>query len=129
MANITLMSENNAESIEADMTINDLGNCIEIVIANDIFNIEAIDEYPFFALIKIRQQLESKGYFILVNGCRINVYPSGMQYSTFTAYELELGKPAIKTVDIFESFSNPKYVATVKDQERFFYKWVGSIGG
>lgn len=126
---ITLVSKDRLKTIEASMTINDMGNSIEIIITNDTFHIEAIDEYPFFALAKIRQELESKGYYIIINGSRRNVYPSGMQYNAFSAYELELGEPAINTVNIFDSINSLEEVVTVKEQEEYFCKWVESLGG
>ncbi|SRR5690554_4121920 len=127
MENIILISKDSAKTIEANMTINDRGSSIEIIVANDAFCIEASDEYPFSALAKIRQELELKGYYILVNGSRYNVYPSGMQYNTFNAYELELGKPATKTVNIFDRINSSKEVTTVKEQEEYFYKWIESL--
>ncbi len=126
---ITLVSKDRLKTIEASMTINDMGNSIGIIITNDTFHIEAIDEYPFFALAKIRQELESKGYYILINGSRRNVYPSGMQYNAFSAYELELGKPATNTVNIFDRINSSEEVVTVKEQEEYFCKWVESLGG
>ena len=100
---------------------------VEIIIKNGFFNLEAIDEYPFFALAKLRQELELEGYHMLINASRVNVYPSGMQYGTFSAYELELGKSATNIVDILDSIDSSEELATVKEQEAYFCKWIESL--
>lgn len=129
MEKITLISTDKKETIDATMKLNDDGNTVEIIVYNDTLYVNAVDEYPFFALVKIREKLELKGYHILVNGSRYNVYPSGMQYSTFSAYELELGKQATKTVNIFDKIYNSEEIGTVEKQKEYFYRWIESLGG
>lgn len=129
MENVTLLAKDRFKIIEGNMVINDMKNNVEIILTTDYFHVQAIDEFAFSALAKVRLELESKGYFILVNGSRYNVYPSGMQYDTFCAYELELGKPATNTICIFDKITNIVEVTTVEEQEKYFHKWIKSIGG
>ncbi|HTN45654.1 MAG TPA: hypothetical protein VL098_04850 [Flavipsychrobacter sp.] len=92
------------------------------------FIISSKNSSPFIALQELRQQLENQDIYLLVNGSRRNVYPSGLQMSmgVATAYVLELGKPSDVIVDIFASISHDD-VATVDEQREFHKKWVESI--
>src|SRR4051794_8095008 len=59
----------------------------------------------FEALIAFRHELESEGAFLLCNGSRVDVFPSGMSRTMGggrIAYIIRLGHPATETVDIFD---------------------------
>lgn len=124
---VSLFAIQTKKKIVAKLLIEEIDEQIKISIKSDLFNIVAIDEYPFFSLVKLRQNLELKGYHILVCGSLYNIYPSGMQYNTYSAYELELGKPALRSVDIFDEIDYSEKVATVKYQVSFFEKWIKSL--
>lgn len=127
MEKIQLLSIGSSQTIDATIAIDDKGNRVELIVSNKTLFMTAIHDYPFFALTEIREKLEEMGYLILIEGSRRNVYPSGMQYNTFSAYELVLGKPATQTVDILDKITTPEEISTVKEQEEYFNKWIESI--
>src|SRR6476620_4972550 len=92
---------------------------VELELEIDDISIRVKDEYPFFAFIKIRSELESYGIKMLCNGSRIDVYPSGNSVAGIMAYELEFGKPARKLVCIFDPFDNPNKIGTVNEQKMY----------
>ena len=85
------------------------------------------ETFPFIALAKIRVSLENIGLKILCNGSKLNVYPSGMALSSVKAYELEMGKPATKLLNIFDPISDPEEVASVADQKSFYENWIDTL--
>ena len=125
---IDLFSLKSKKKIETIIFIEEEKSQIKFSIKNDLLNIDVVDEYPFFSLVKLRQGLELEGYYILVYGSLYNIYPSGMQYETYNAYELELGKPATKTVDILDRVEYSENISSVKDQKLFFKRWIESLG-
>jgi len=92
----------------------------------DIF-IEVNDIYPFFALVKLREQLEKMKIFLLCKGSRIDVYPSGMSAIGFFAYQTEFGKHATQLVSIWEEELDVEVIATVKTQKQYHQKWLESF--
>ncbi len=82
------------------------------------------DEFPFFALAKLRNKLESLNLVLLCNGSRKDVYPSGNTASGTLAYVMKEGKPARELVDIFEPIANTKQVGTVVEQKNYRDSWL-----
>lgn len=87
----------------------------------------AMHKYPFWALTKIRENIEIGGGRLLCNGSRIDVYPSGMSALGILAYEIVMGKPATKLVSIFDSYTQLNKIVTVEDQKANFEKWLVSL--
>ena len=88
---------------------------------------ESTDHFPFFALVKIRLQLESVDMFLACNGSRIDVYPSGLYVSSLLAYELKMGHQATQLVNIFEPCNDLNLIASVKKQKEYRYLWSESL--
>lgn len=85
------------------------------------------DMYPFFALLKIRAKLEESGIFILCNGARKDVYPSGSSAIGIMAYELEMGKQATRLVSIFGEVDAKSKIGTVDEQKKYREEWLKSL--
>lgn len=87
------------------------------------------DAIPFIALQKLRLTLEASGIFILVNGSRKDVYPSGMQMNmgTTSAYTLIMGQGARQIVDIFDDCLDRELISTVHLQEQFHEDWLNAL--
>ncbi len=85
------------------------------------------DEYPFFALIKMRIELEKEGVKLLCNGSRRDVYPSGNSITGIMAYELKIGKQAISLLNIFEATKKLNLIGTVEEQKEYREKWIMSL--
>lgn len=82
----------------------------------------------FDAMIALREELETVGGKLLCAGARRDVWPSGMSRSMGSArkaYVLELGKPGVILVDIFEP-AEPANIGTVKEQSDFRQRWVAA---
>lgn len=86
------------------------------------------DMYPFFALLKIRATLEQDETFLLCNGARRDVYPSGASAIGAMAYELEIGKQGIHLVSIFEAVTDIGKIGTVEEQKKYREEWLKSLG-
>lgn len=87
------------------------------------------DSIPFIALNKLRLQLENANILLLVNGSRIDVFPSGMQMSMQMtgAYINVMGETGGEVVDIFDDCSDLDFISTVRNQEQFHKDWIESI--
>ena len=85
------------------------------------------NQFPFFALVELRLQLEQKQIKIVCEGSRYDVYPSGMQLDSFAACELEISKPVTNLVDILDDTQLINKISTVKEQENFYNKWLESL--
>lgn len=107
------------------LTIDEKGRFIHLKFYYKNINISASDEFPFLALDKIRLGLERSNLKLICQGSRIDVYPIGIY---FYAYELELGKPAVNSVYIFDKTNMIEKIGTVEDQKSFFEKWLKSVG-
>ncbi len=113
---------------KSTLEIIETGNLVQLDFQyKDIF-ISEMDEFPFVALNKVRLKLEDRRLKLICQGSRIDVNQSGMQAVGFYAYELELSKPAINSVYIFDDTTQIKKIATVKEQEAFYDKWLKSVG-
>ena len=83
----------------------------------------------FFMLKEIRLELEKINAFILINGSRIDVYPSGMGLTSIRAYATVIGKQARleDLVNIFDDCLDLSLIATVAEQEARHNEWVASL--
>ena len=93
------------------------------------YSISKTGKYPFMILREIREELERKGTFLMINASRKDVYPSGMSKSGNKAYILVLGKKGSfdDLVDIFNEFEDIDLIATVEDQINYHTMWLSSI--
>lgn len=110
------------------LLVSDFGHDVEITVQYKELNVKSKEEFPFVALQNIRKILEAQQVLLLINGNRIDVYPSGMQMNSFSAYEMEMGKPATESLDIFAPTDLIEKVGTVEQQDNYFDKWLGSLG-
>ncbi len=107
---------------------------IEIIIEEDLKKIFTASDF-FTALSKLRKWLHDwKGYYPLINGSLINVYPSRMSRQMskgVKAYFLTTGKQAEKKdlVDIFHKVQemDTNKLATVEEQEDYYANWLKSL--
>lgn len=86
----------------------------------------------FDCLTNLRRELEPRGWQLLCQGARTDVYPSGLSRDTGRgrrAYVLVKGqRPQPGTsVPIFD-VAQPTQVGSVADQERYFREWCKSLG-
>ena len=102
----------------------DLKNTVELRYEQGDILLSAEDSYPFFALTKIRAELEKMNCLLICNGSRLDVYPSGMSSVGLLAYELVVGQKATKTVNIFDGCENISLISTVNQQKAYFDEWV-----
>jgi hypothetical protein len=85
----------------------------------------------FECLLDLRRELEPRGYGVLVQGSRRNVWPSGMQRDMGVgshAYELELGKHGVRppVVAIFDP-ADEREVVTIEEQFAYRDAWFAEI--
>lgn len=98
------------------------GPAIEVS-ANDMFEV----------LVRIREQLEPQGWFVAVQGSRLDTYPSGMQRDMgggLSVYVMRMGEPA-RMNDVVDTFAeaDPSRLATVDAQRRHAEEWARSVQG
>lgn len=112
-----------------DSTINLISNEKNIAINFEINDIKLSyeSESPFFALAQLRKALEKVDTFLLCNGARRDVYPSGMAMRSIMAYELKMGRPAKKLINIFDPAKDINKIGTVDDQKKYRDIWLESI--
>lgn len=85
----------------------------------------------FDALVRIREQLEPQGWFVAVQGSRLDAFPSEMQREMaggLNVYVIRMGEP-IRLGDAVETFAaaDPALLATVADQHRHAAEWQRSV--
>lgn len=106
---------------------------LDLVVLDQVIDyISVIDRDFFESLIQIRIILEKKGFYILCNGARKDVYPSGMTRDMFkgvTAYKIQLGvKVQVDDrVNIFDECSRD-FIVTPQEQRDFYNHWLKSFG-
>jgi Clp amino terminal domain, pathogenicity island component len=96
------------------------GSSVEVG-ANDMFE----------ALVRIRERLEPHGWFIAVQGSRLDTFPSGMQRDMaggLSLYVMRIGEPARDVVKTFDE-ADPSTLATVAAQRQHVEKWARSLQG
>ncbi len=86
-------------------------------------------EYPFMVLKEIREALDKKNIFLLVNGSRRDVYPSGLSLMGTNAYIQTFGKPCSlqDLVDIFDETDRIDMIGTVNEQLNYHKQWIESL--
>jgi len=87
----------------------------------------------FEALVRIREQLEPQGWFVAVQGSRLDVFPSEMQREMaggLNVCVMRLGEQP-RPGDVVETFAeaDPSLLATVDAQRRHTADWKRSIQG
>jgi hypothetical protein len=87
----------------------------------------------FEALVRIREQLEPQGWFVAVQGSRLDTFASGMQRDMaggLSVYVMRMGEPA-RSEDVVETFAeaDPGLLATVDAQRRRVAEWTRSVEG
>lgn len=90
------------------------------------------DDDLFECLRDIRRFLEEKGWSIVCNGARGDVYPSPMSRQMGggrKSYVLRIGMQAHPSslVDIFDP-TTPDKISSVAEQDDFHKRWVESLG-
>lgn len=113
------------------------GNYVAVLNQNNneisvIYNgkkISASGEFPFIALAQIRKELEEDNIFLMINGSRRDVYPSGMSLYGFNAYIQLMGKPASLDllVNIFDETNRDDLIGTVEEQTEYHKNWLASL--
>lgn len=133
------------ENIELPLhTPSELANCqIQLISSTktDDLTLQMLEPYAlsvtaqtwFEALCLLREQLESKGVFLLCYGAALNFYPSPMSLSMGegrSVYELHLGQAARMNDlrDIFETQEDLQ-PCTLVEQRRFYIRWLESLKG
>ena len=126
MKKYLLKSFNNTDFFDSVLIFTQKGNKVELEFICKHCTLTAEDDFHFLALIKIRIELEKLGIRILCNGSRIDVYLSGMTLSTLKAYELKIGEPARKLLNIFEPTEDIDKIATINEQKAYWETWLDS---
>jgi hypothetical protein len=82
-------------------------------------------------LKEIREELEKKEIFLLINGSRMDVHPSRMSLMGTKAYVQKFGKQAFSEdlVEIFDETDKEDLIGTVNDQTKYHEDWIMSLGG
>lgn len=91
-----LQSIKNKEFISCKIILEDEGRDVKLTYKSNGLELFFVHEYPFFVLVSLRSLLEESETFILCNGSRKDVYPSGNTASGYLAYIMKMGKPAKK---------------------------------
>jgi ClpA/ClpB-like protein len=87
----------------------------------------------FEALVRIREQLEPQGWFVAVQGSRLDAFPSAMQREMAGGLNvclMRMGEP-VRLQDVVETFAeaDPSTLATVGAQRKHVEEWVSSVRG
>lgn len=120
----TLSKDNHLSSL---LLLEDNGQNIKLSYKSDAINLYVEDEYPFFALLKLRAELEKLNLILLCMGSRKDVYPSGMSANGLMAYKMVMGKPARELVNIFEPTKDIENIGTVAEQKAYRDLWLKSL--
>jgi hypothetical protein len=85
----------------------------------------------FEALVRIREQLEPQGWFVAVQGSRLDAFPSGMQREMgggLNVYVMRMGEHP-RLGDVVETFAeaDPSTLATVAAQRKRVEEWARSV--
>jgi hypothetical protein len=87
----------------------------------------------FEALARIREELEPRGWFVAVQGSRLDTFPSGMQRDMgggLSVYVIRMGEAA-RLDDVVDTLAaaDPGLLATVAAQRRRAAEWARSVAG
>ncbi len=113
------------------------GYDVSVCIKRDSKAVFSIDKFQgsdyFEVLMKMREDVEKRGYKILVKGSLRNVFPSGMQRdmgSGLKAYRFyERGRESMEAVDIFDPVEPDEIggIVTYEEQKAFYLRWITSV--
>lgn len=115
------------EYFDSTLTFTQRDSKVQLEFVSKSKKILVEDDFPFFALVKIRKELEELGIKILCNGSRIDVYPSSMGMMSLKGYELRIGEPATRLLNIFEPADDINKIATVDEQKLYFENWIKDL--
>jgi hypothetical protein len=79
----------------------------------------------------IRSELQKYNIFLLINGSRKDVYPSGMSLPGMMAYVQTMGKQNSSLndlVNIFDETIQLDMISTVEEQDKYHNTWINSLG-
>jgi hypothetical protein len=102
-----------------------------IVLDSDIYKIFKQGGFYFFMLRDIRSELQKSNIFLLINGSRKDVYPSGMSLPGMMAYVQIMGKQSSSLndlVNIFDETTQLDMISTVEEQDKYHNNWINSLG-
>jgi hypothetical protein len=122
-----LQAIKNKEFISCKIIVEDEGRDVKLTYKSNGLELFFVHEYPFFALVNLRSLLEESETFILCNGSRKDVYPSGNTASGYLAYIMKMGKPAKKLINIFESTNDIEKIVSVNEQKQYRDMWLKSF--
>jgi hypothetical protein len=102
-----------------------------IVLDSGIYKISKQGGFYFFMLRDIRSELQKYNIFLLINGSRKDVYPSGMSLPGMMAYVQTMGKQNSSLndlVNIFDETIQLDMISTVEEQDKYHNTWINSLG-
>jgi hypothetical protein len=102
-----------------------------IVLDSEIYRISKQGGFYFFMLRDIRSELQKSNIFLLINGSRKDVYPSGMSLPGMMAYVQIMGKQSSSLndlVNIFDETTQLDMISTVEEQDKYHNNWINSLG-
>jgi hypothetical protein len=109
------------------LTIIDENHLTQLIYADSQIKLSASElHHPLMALEKLRKILEAEHQSLLAcNGCRIDTAyrPSG----GYGVEIIELGKPALDCVDMFEPTTEIEKLCTVDEHKAAYEKWWDSV--
>lgn len=98
---------------------------IELFLGKDLYTATAMD--MFEALVRLRRQLEPKGWMVAVQGSRRDTYPSGMGRDVGGGrriYVMRMGRAATSS-DLVDTLADAALdqLATIAEQEAYRDTW------
>jgi hypothetical protein len=114
----------NNDFLDSIIEFSDKNKIIKLIFRCGDLIISSEDQYPFFALVKLRLELEKQSSMLLCNGSRVDVYPSGSSAIGNMAYILEINTQATKLVEIFEPMTEVGKLASVSKQKEYRDHWL-----
>lgn len=101
-----------------------------ISLNSDIVKVSKHGGFYFSMLRDIRLELQKSNIFLLINGSRKDVYPSGMSVPGMMAYIQIMGKPSSSfndLVNIFDETTELNMITTVEEQDNYHHDWINSL--
>lgn len=101
----------------------------ELIFKFHDIEIKRSGEFPFVILKELREELEQMGIFLIINGSRKDVYPSGMTLQGTMAYKQPFGTPTTLNdlVEIFTNTDKFELISTVQEQKNYHDAWLKSL--
>lgn len=128
------------KAISAYIKQNDVIHCRIIIPCTSPWTVRLIDLFDqpiicedrdlYESLKKLRKELEKADTYLLCNGSRIDIFPSGMSRSMGggrDANKVKIGKQNTNVLyDIFD-YTDPENIVTVEEQEKYINEWIDSL--